>query len=111
QPLALDIEYPPVTVLIAAFNEEDCIRETLRGIRQQEYPNELEVLLVDDGSTDATIEVAENNAVPGLKVLRAPHGGKANALNFGLERASHDLIVTIDADTFLYKNAVKRIVA
>ncbi|MBI5836123.1 MAG: glycosyltransferase family 2 protein [Candidatus Eisenbacteria bacterium] len=109
--LKLDILYPPVTILIAAYNEEDCIRDTMRGIRQQEYANQIEVILVDDGSTDRTVELARELGPPNLKVLPAPHGGKANALNLGLEKALFNTVVTIDADTFLYRNAVQRIVA
>ncbi len=110
-PLNLDILFPPVTILIAAYNEADCIRETMRGIRQQEYPNHVEVILVDDGSTDDTVELARQSGPRNLKVIRAQHGGKANALNLGLEQALFNTIVTIDADTFLYRNAVQRIVA
>jgi poly-beta-1,6-N-acetyl-D-glucosamine synthase len=110
-PLNLEMRFPPVSLLIAAYNEEDVIAETLRGVRQQEYPAPVEVILIDDGSTDRTIDVARENAQGGLRILLARHRGKAEALNLGLEAASYPTIVTIDADTFLYKNALQRLIA
>jgi len=104
-------DLPPVSLLIAAYNEEEVIRETFRGIRQQDYPNQIEVVLVDDGSEDNTIAELEKLRLPNLKIIRAEHGGKANALNLGLKHCSHEIITTIDADTFLYKNALSRIVS
>lgn len=104
-------DLPPVSLLIAAYNEEEVIRETFRGIRQQDYPNQIEVVLVDDGSEDNTIAELEKLRLPNLKIIRAEHGGKANALNLGLKHCSHEIITTIDADTFLYKNALTRIVS
>jgi len=112
-PLKLDIEYPPATILIAAYNEEAVLRETFRGIKQQDYPAPLEVIVVDDGSTDGTAQVLEEiqREMPNLKIVRAEHGGKSAALNRGLEEVKTEVVVTIDADTFLYRNAVQRIVA
>jgi biofilm PGA synthesis N-glycosyltransferase PgaC len=111
--LDLEIEYPPVTILIAAYNEEAVLRETFRGIKQQDYPGPLEVVVVDDGSRDRTLEVLEEiqRDFPTLKVIRAEHGGKSAALNRGLQEIKTEVVVTIDADTFLYRNAVQRIVA
>jgi len=104
-------DFPPINLLIAAYNEEDVIRETFRGIRQQNYPNTIDVIVVDDGSLDDTVTQLNKLNVPHLKVVKVQHGGKANALNTGLKYCTHDIIVTIDADTFLHKTAVKRIVA
>lgn len=111
RPLDPRMDYPPITVLIAAFNEEDALPETFRGLRLQEYPNEIEIILIDDGSRDQTVQVARRLSPPNLQIIEAKHGGKANALNLGLEQAKNETIVTIDADTFLYKNALQRIVA
>jgi biofilm PGA synthesis N-glycosyltransferase PgaC len=112
-PLDLGIEYPPVTILIAAYNEEPALKETFRGIRQQDYPAPVEVVVVDDGSTDRTVEVLEElqRDMPGVRIIRAEHGGKSAALNRGLQEIHTEVVVTIDADTFLYRNAVQRIVA
>jgi biofilm PGA synthesis N-glycosyltransferase PgaC len=110
-PLPLDISYPPLSILIAAYNEADDIEETFRGIAAQDYPGKLEVIVVDDGSTDRTVEILRSLKIPNLRIVKAKHGGKARALNEGLKHVSHEIVVTIDADTFLHPQAVKRIVA
>jgi len=109
---------PPLTLLVAAYNEEDCIAETIESIARQTYPAPLEILVIDDGSTDRTREIVraqiDTGQRPGNQTLRLVemprNGGKARALNAGLERASHELIVTIDADTLLYRSALARLV-
>ncbi|MGE5217535.1 MAG: glycosyltransferase [Chloroflexota bacterium] len=110
-PLRLDITYPPLSLLIAAYNEADNIAETLRGISMQDYPGKIEVVVVDDGSSDRTVEVLASLKMPNLKIVKAKHGGKAHALNEGLDHVRHEIVVTIDADTFLHPQALKRIVA
>lgn len=102
--------YPGITVLIAAYNEEQCIEPTLNSIKNQDYQGELQILLVDDGSIDKTIEKASSVGLNKLQIIQAPHGGKAKALNYGLTFAAHELIVTMDADTFLLKSAIREIV-
>jgi len=104
-------ELPPITLIIPAYNEEDVIRDTCRGIKQQNYPNKIEVIFVNDGSTDNTLKELQKTKLDNLKIIEAGHKGKANALNLGMKASSYEIIVTIDADTFLYKNAIKMIVA
>ncbi len=104
-------DYPPVSVLIAAYNEEDNMRETFRGLSHQLYPNELEVVVVNDGSLDHTMEYLRSLSFKNLRVIDARHGGKANALNIGLKECKNELVVTIDADTFLHRKAIRRITA
>jgi biofilm PGA synthesis N-glycosyltransferase PgaC len=103
-------EYPPLTVLIAAFNEEERIRECVDSVIKQDYPGELEVIVVNDGSTDRTSDILKSLPYPQVRVIEAEHGGKANALNHGLQASSYDLVATLDADTFLYRHALQRIV-
>lgn len=100
-----------MSILIAAYNEADNVGETFRGIIGQDYPEEIEVVVVDDGSIDNTVEVLEAVKYSNLKIVRASHGGKAAALNRGLEAVSNNILVTIDADAFLHPQAIRRIVA
>ena len=114
----LPARYPGLTVLIAAYNEEAHLGDTLRSIAAQEYPGDLEILVLDDGSTDATADVARR-AIQELGPttsadLRLAHfaqnAGKANVLNRGLRLASHDLVITVDGDSWLHRQALRRIV-
>jgi poly-beta-1,6-N-acetyl-D-glucosamine synthase len=105
--------WPGVTVLLPAYNEERVIAACLQAAREVEYP-ELEVLVLDDGSTDDTVAVAEAAAAgdPRVEVVKDPvNVGKAGRLNLGIERARHDLIVVADADTHLHPLAIRLLVA
>jgi biofilm PGA synthesis N-glycosyltransferase PgaC len=103
-------KYPGVSVLIAAYNEEAAIGTTIRRLLDSGYPGPLEIIVIDDGSTDRTLAAASQICDPSLQVIQAPHQGKAPALNLGLRAARFDLIVTVDADTFLFRDALTRIV-
>lgn len=92
----------PVSVVLAAYNEEPVIARTLRSILASDYPV-LEVVVVDDGSSDAT--AAQVRAVmaedPRVVLLCQPNAGKAHALNNGVASARGDYVVTLDADTIM----------
>ena len=103
--------FPSVSILIAAYNEEEHILETLESIDKQGYPGALEVFVVDDGSTDRTHAQLLSARYDWLRVIRLPqNGGKAAALNHTLEHASHPLVITIDGDSYLYKDALQHLV-
>lgn len=105
--------YPPLSVLIAAYNEEAFIGDTIRSIDRQNYPAELEVIVLDDGSQDRTAAIVRDLAAqrPWLRCISmGRNGGKARALNRGLTVARHELIVTLDADSCLFGDALRRIV-
>ena len=105
--------YPPLTILVAAYNEAGQIGTTLDSIARQDYPAPVSVVVVDDGSTDATAAEARSRgaAMPGLQVVGlAPNAGKSRALNAGLARVQTDLIVTIDADCILMPQALRHLV-
>src|SRR6266567_1663357 len=105
--------WPGVTVLVSAYNEEHVIGDSVRALKMVDYP-ELEVLVLDDGSTDSTTREAEEAAAGDrrITVVRdAVNRGKAERLNIGLRRARHELIAVTDADTHLLPDALKLLVA
>ena len=112
-PLRFDLAFPPLTVAIACFNEEETIEETLDYVLRQDYPGELRVLVADDGSSDHTVERARRRALkdPRIAVLSFPHGGKARTLTRAMTRVRTPLLATVDADTLLMAQALQRIVA
>jgi biofilm PGA synthesis N-glycosyltransferase PgaC len=109
---------PPITLLIAAYNEEQSIAGTLASVFEQRYTGMIEVIVIDDGSVDGTaaaaLEASEHSAQYDncrFKLLSMPgNSGKSNALNRGLKSATHDIIITIDADTYLYPESLTRLI-
>ncbi|MFD3312189.1 bifunctional polysaccharide deacetylase/glycosyltransferase family 2 protein [Streptomyces sp. NPDC058694] len=99
----------PVSVLVPAYNEEAGIESTVRSLLASDYP-ELQIVVIDDGSTDRTAELAEGIEDPRVLVVRKPNGGKAAALNTGLGHASHDILVMVDADTVFEPDAIHHLV-
>jgi biofilm PGA synthesis N-glycosyltransferase PgaC len=103
--------YPSLSILIAAYNEEASIADTLRSIANQDYPGAFEVFVIDDGSRDRTAAIVDACDHDWLKLLRQPvNAGKSAALNRGLEEARFDIVVTLDADSYLYRDALKNLV-
>jgi poly-beta-1,6-N-acetyl-D-glucosamine synthase len=106
--------WPDVTVMVAAWNEEDAIVPTLERIASLEYPARVEVVLADNNSTDRTAELADETANRlGLDYRRVfePTPGKHGALNTALTTVMTPVVLTVDADTFLQKEALRRLVA
>ncbi|MEU1938627.1 glycosyltransferase [Streptomyces coeruleorubidus] len=99
----------PVTVLVPAYNEEAGIGSTLRSLLDSTH-RELQVIVIDDGSSDRTADIAENTGDPRVEVVRQPNSGKAAALNTGLAQARYDIVVMVDADTVFEPDAIERIV-
>lgn len=98
---------PSVSILIPAFNEEDSIESTIKNILEIDYPkNNLEIIVIDDGSTDRTYEIAKKYEGK-IKILRKENGGKASALNLGILNAKNEFIAVIDADSLLERDALK----
>ncbi len=104
-----DSELPFASVLIPAWNEEKSVDRTIKSILKSDYPN-FEVIFIDDGSTDKTYEFAKKYESEKVKVFTKKNGGKASALNFGIERARGDVIFSMDADTIVHNKAMRRMV-
>lgn len=133
--LLASITAPTISTLAAAFNEEATIAQSVHALLTLSYPA-LEVVLINDGSTDATLEVLtdtfglypihpifqrrvqtkpvrglyRSRDHPGLLVIDKENGGKADALNAGLNCATGELVCSIDADTLIEPDALLRIV-
>ena len=105
--------WPGVTVLIPAFNEEAVIATSVAAVIASDYPR-LELLVLDDGSTDATEAAALEASAgdPRCRVIRDPvNRGKADRLNVGFSQARHELVAVTDADTHVHPEALKLLVA
>ena len=102
---------PEVTVMIPAYNEESVIVDTVRSALASTYPK-LEILVVDDGSTDRTAELVRSNfgRDPRVRLLLQPNRGKPAALNHALSEAAGEIVVSIDADTIVDPEAISRLV-
>ncbi len=106
--------YPRVAVLIPAYNEETVIVRTVRSVMMSNYKN-IRIIVIDDGSTDSTYRVVRD-AYPHdietgrLTVLTKPNGGKAEALNYALERTDEEIYIGIDADGVIAHDAITRLV-
>ncbi len=94
-----------VTILIPAWNEETALPATLSSISKMR-PQPDEVLLVDGGSEDGTVKIAEN---AGIRVVQAPRKGRGPQINFGVEQASGDIVCVLHADSLLPENAIAHI--
>lgn len=108
-PLPEMLAQPGVSVIIPAYNEEENIAATVESVIRSSYPRR-EIIVVDDGSKDNTSGEVEGvmRAYPndGVRLVRTENGGKARALNVGIENAQYDIIVVLDADAVLDKEAL-----
>jgi len=105
-------DLPAVSIIVPGYNEEVTAIKTIQSLLQTEYPS-FEIIFIDDGSKDKTYELV-NQAYgnhPLVQVLTKPNGGKASALNFGINHAKNDFVVCIDADTQLKKDAIYHLMA
>lgn len=117
-------KYPPITVLIAAYNEEKSITSTLIGVFQQDYPEHIQIIVINDGSSDKTVEsvkalLEEHSNLEfinlggkiNLELIDLQrNGGKAAALNHGLRKSKTDIVITIDADSYILKDGIRHLV-
>lgn len=119
-------EFPPISVVIPAYNEENTILQTVKSILNQDYIKH-EIIIVNDGSTDKTLtlllnsfdfnqsiqhksqEIFETEDPSHIVLINKQNEGKAASLNVGIKISRYSLICTIDADTILEKNSLRKL--
>lgn len=113
RPLRFLQRYPALTLVLSVRDERDRIEETLTYVLRSDYPGELTVVVVDDGSTDGTHEIvnAMSFVDDRLELIRVARQGRAQSLNHALERVSTPLVATIHADTVLMPYSLRHAVA
>jgi cellulose synthase/poly-beta-1,6-N-acetylglucosamine synthase-like glycosyltransferase/peptidoglycan/xylan/chitin deacetylase (PgdA/CDA1 family) len=98
----------PASVLVPAYNEAKCIESTVRSLMRSDHP--IEIIVIDDGSSDGTARIVEGLGLPNVRVIRQLNAGKPAALNRGLANARYDLIVMMDGDTVFEPATVRELV-
>lgn len=113
--LSIDDEptsFPAVTIVIPCFNEEATVDGTIKSLLEMNYPkNKFNIIIVDDGSTDKTWQYIQKYADnPQIEIYKKENGGKYTALNYGIEHSKADLVGCLDADSYVDKDTLRRIV-
>jgi len=111
-------KFPSISLIVPAYNEEKNIAKAIMALAQLNYPSEqLEILVIDDGSRDRTFEIAKKAAAEIMKsknilvkVFTKKNGGKASAINLGISKSKSEIIATLDADSFVTKDALLKMV-
>ncbi len=109
--LTLPEVLPTVCVIVPCYNEEMTVVKTIKTLLDLSYPKDkLEIIVVDDGSTDKTYEKAQSLKNPQVKVFRKKNGGKYTALNYALKRTKAEIVGALDADSFVEEDALMRMI-
>lgn len=95
-----------ISLVVPAFNEEQSIASCIQSLHKMNYEN-FEIIIVDDGSSDRTLEIARGYESSSVKVIHQINKGKAEALNAGIKQATGSIILTVDADTRLHPEALQ----
>ncbi len=104
--------FPKTSIIVPAFNEEKTLFKTISSLIRLDYPKDkLELIVVDDGSTDNTLKIAKQFISKGVKVYTKKNGGKGETLNFGIKKATGEIIGCLDADSFVGRKSLKKMVA
>ncbi len=105
---------PDVSLIVPCFNEEQNVAQTIENAYLQDYPGNMVIIIVDDGSQDNTYAISKilagKSDTREVKVIKKPNGGKASAINFGLKEATGEIIVSTDGDSHFDENCVTNIV-
>lgn len=103
--------YPSTTIIVPCWNEEKTVSGTIESLLALNYPkNKLNIIIIDDGSTDTTwhvIQKFKNN--PQVSLIKKENGGKHTAVNLGIQESTSEIIGCLDADSFVEKNALLEI--
>ncbi|MEM3408077.1 MAG: glycosyltransferase family 2 protein [Candidatus Micrarchaeia archaeon] len=103
---------PTVSFIIPAYNEEETILDTIKSVLKSDYPKDkIEIIVVNDGSTDKTAEVVKTIKDKRVKLINKKNSGKADSLNKGIEKAKGEIIVTLDADSYIEKDSLRKMIS
>ncbi len=100
---------PSTTIIVPCYNEEKTLAGTIQSLLSLKYPkHKLNIMVVNDGSTDSTLQIAKDfaNKYKQVMVLNKPNGGKASAMNMAIQNCNTELIGCLDADSFVKKDAL-----
>lgn len=103
-----------VTLLIAAYNEQECIYNTLKYVKDQNYEGKINTIVIDNNSNDRTsteVQRAKKELNMDVKLIFEGNPGKFNALNSGLKLVDTNYVITLDADTLIHKSAIRYLMA
>ena len=102
-------KYTKVSIVVPAYNEEKTIKKTLDSLLALDWPKDMiQIIVVDDGSTDNTSEMVRGYKKKGILLIRQKNKGKGSAMNKGLKKAEGDFFVCLDADSIVDKHALKK---
>jgi cellulose synthase/poly-beta-1,6-N-acetylglucosamine synthase-like glycosyltransferase/peptidoglycan/xylan/chitin deacetylase (PgdA/CDA1 family) len=102
---------PDVSIVIPAYNEAAGIAATVRSMADSDYPGRLEIIVVDDGSSDGTARIVRSLRIPFVRVVSQVNAGKSSALNRGIAAARSEILVLVDADTIFQPETIERLIA
>ncbi|OYT35062.1 MAG: hypothetical protein B6U87_01060 [Candidatus Aenigmarchaeota archaeon ex4484_52] len=104
-------QYKNISIIVPAYNEEKTIKKTLDSLLDLNWQKEkIEIICIDDGSTDNTGKIIEKYKGKGIKLFVQKNKGKGAAMNAGLKLAKGEFVACLDADSFVDKNALKNMI-
>ena len=93
------------SIIIPLYNKELSIRTTIESVLKQTYPH-FELIIVNDGSTDRSLEMARQFVDNRIKIIDVPNAGVSNARNIGINNATCEYVIFLDADDLWYENSL-----
>ncbi|MCD6414656.1 MAG: glycosyltransferase family 2 protein [Candidatus Diapherotrites archaeon] len=99
--------HPDVSIIAAVYNEKETLPRFLESLEKAGYPGNMEIIIVDDGSTDGSTDGLKASAI----IIKTKHRGKCHALNTGLRKAKYDVLLVADADIVVPPGAIEKVVA